>query len=74
MEAKHTHSELEKQYRDIGYTDWHNEVDAEVAAESKCEQCGHTPRFIGLIKTNTFFGNSRIAIIHCDNCGWEEEF
>lgn len=74
-----TESILETEYRDEGYSDHHNSIDAQSAIEFNCEKCNAKMRYIGLKHQDLeeFSGQSAvsyIAISHCDNCGHEFEF
>jgi len=72
--TEHYSSLLEQQYKDSGYEPHYDQIDAAVATESACDECGkHELRYIGLQMNN---GERMVyrAISHCNNCGYEYEF
>jgi hypothetical protein len=62
-------SPLEMQYREWGYVDHYDVIDAESASSWLCKVCRVPRRYIGLRR-----GDFYIAIAHCDKCGDEFEF
>lgn len=77
IEPKQRVSQLEADYREIGYTSHFSQIIADglnIDQGKMCTKC-KTPhlRYIGLQKTN-YDVKTIVAIAICDNCGDEDEF